>query len=226
MRRYMDAWSSEHFVKDSDLRWSAWIQGYFTISEPSDPSSERIWGRNFQELYTRDITLLALGDVKGMVGLDVAGGAGDYSLVLASLGARMACQDLSAGSIEAGRERASKAGLEIDYRIGDAESLQFGDEEFDFVLTTDFFEHISIEQKRKVLSEISRVLKPGGTLVVKTPNLTYLRLTVVLKRIMALVRLRSPRIHARQETCTLPAHWVRVILSAKICKTRVIRRLP
>jgi SAM-dependent methyltransferase len=193
--RYKDAWSSEQFAKESELHWSAWIEGYFTVGEVPGAPSEKLWGRNFQELYTRDVTLLALGDVQGKNGLDVACGAGDYGVVLVSLGAKMACQDLSAGSIRGGRELASKAGVQIDFRTGNAESLQFDDREFDFVLTTDFFEHITIEQKRKVLSEISRVLKPGGVLVIKTPNLTYLRLVVTLKRIVALVRLRSPRIH-------------------------------
>ena len=195
MGRYVSAWSSEEFSAESDLHWSAWIQGYFKYGSSHASDSEQVWRRNFQELYTRDVTLMALGDVNGRTGLDVAGGAGDYGIVLSLLGADMACQDLSEASIEVGRDRASRAGVEIDFHTGDAQTLQFGDRTFDFVITTDFFEHITLEQKRSVLSEIGRVLKPGGTLVIKTPNLTYLQGAVALKRAAAVVRFRSPRIH-------------------------------
>ena len=104
----------------------------------------------------------------------------------------MSCQDLSDSAISEGQLNTEKAGVEIDFRIGDAQRLQFDDGTFDFCLTTDFFEHITIEEKRAVIGEISRVLKPGGTLVIKTPNLSYLTWVVRMKRVLAIARFRSP----------------------------------
>ena len=189
-----DGWDTRSLVSEDRLHWSAWIQGYFKFDTGSDDPAKRIWFRNFQELYTRDVTVLALGDVNGKRGLDVAGGAGDYSIVLSILGAEMSCQDLSEESISRGRFNAGNAAVEIDFQQGDAQLLQFDDEVFDFCISTDFFEHITIDEKRAVIAEIGRVLKPGGVLTIKTPNLSYLTWVVRIKRVLALVHLRSPRI--------------------------------
>ncbi len=107
----------------------------------SDDPAKRIWVRNYQELYTRDATVMALGDIAVRKGLDVAGGAGDYGIILSLLGAEMSCQDLSEEVISSGRLNAEKAGVEIDFRPGDAQLLRFDDGAFDFCISTDFFEH-------------------------------------------------------------------------------------
>ena len=76
--------------------------------------------------------------------------------------------------------------------LGDAVKLDFPDNFFDAVFSADFFEHISLEVKVKVISEVYRVLKPGGTFVIKTPNLSYLKIVIYLKRILSLIKLKSP----------------------------------
>ncbi len=90
-------------MSEDRLHWSAWIQGYFQLDMSSDDPAKRIWVRNYQELYTRDATVMALGDITGRKGLDVAGGAGDYGIILSLLGAEMSCQDLSEEVISSGR---------------------------------------------------------------------------------------------------------------------------
>ena len=47
-----------------------------------------------------------------------------------------------------------------------------------------------IKTKQKVISEIYRVLKPGGHLVIKTPNLQYLKLIINIKRFVNIFRFR------------------------------------
>ena len=47
--------------------------------------------------------------------------------------------------------------------------------------------------KVRVLREMARVLKPGGAAVMRTPNLAYLRLSLLYKRLRAVLRLRDPR---------------------------------
>lgn len=55
-----------------------------------------------------------------------------------------------------------------DLRIGDATSMDFEDQTFDFVYSYHSLEHI--ENPPKALSEIDRVLKKGGGYWVGTPN--------------------------------------------------------
>jgi 2-polyprenyl-3-methyl-5-hydroxy-6-metoxy-1,4-benzoquinol methylase len=78
----------------------------------------------------------------------------------------------------------SAVGADVDAdaaaRLGDAfaqvnldESLPWPDNRFDAVFSTEGIEHL--ENQFAFLREICRVLKPGGTLVLTTPNITALR---------------------------------------------------
>jgi len=98
-------------------------------------------------------------------------------------------------SIETCKKRLDEEKIIGDLKVGDATILQFSDESFDCVFSADFFEHISYEQKQAIISEAYRVLKPGGILTIKTPNLSYLRLSIILKRFTRLCRFKSPFIY-------------------------------
>lgn len=54
------------------------------------------------------------------------------------------------------------------FRCTAAENLPFPDESFDKIVCLDVFEHV--DDEKKVVSEIFRVLKPGGTLVLSVPH--------------------------------------------------------
>lgn len=56
---------------------------------------------------------------------------------------------------------------------GDAESLPYDDDSFDFVFMTEALEHM-LDYDR-ALSEAHRVLKPGGIFIVTVPNRDWLR---------------------------------------------------
>lgn len=53
---------------------------------------------------------------------------------------------------------------------GDCEHLKFHDSEFDVVLLLDVFEHLHSDSIVRSLSEINRVLAPGGKLIIVTPS--------------------------------------------------------
>lgn len=55
--------------------------------------------------------------------------------------------------------------------VCDVGSIPVGDEEFDLVLAQDVLEHIAPSRTREVLREWRRVLKPGGGLEIRIPNL-------------------------------------------------------
>jgi demethylmenaquinone methyltransferase/2-methoxy-6-polyprenyl-1,4-benzoquinol methylase len=92
--------------------------------------------------------------------LDVAAGTGSSSAALARTGATVVALDFSAGMIEEGRRRHRK----IEFVEADAERLPFGDDEFDAVTIS--FGLRNIEHPKVALTEMYRVLKPGGRLVI------------------------------------------------------------
>ncbi len=74
--------------------------------------------------------------------------------------------DISDGMLDVGRKKVEKAGLDniIELLNGDSETINFEDNSFDAVTVA--FGVRNFQHLEKGLSEIKRVLKPGGKLVV------------------------------------------------------------
>jgi len=74
----------------------------------------------------------------------------------------------------------------ISFQCMDASTLKFDNEEFDCVCFLEVIEHVT--RPWDVLKEINRIIKPGGSLILSTNNVFYLRfffrqiLTDFLKR--------------------------------------------
>ena len=60
------------------------------------------------------------------------------------------------------------AGAEADIKEGDALALPFADEEFDRVIAAEVLEHIPADTA--AITELARVLRPGGTIAVSVPR--------------------------------------------------------
>lgn len=178
--------SLEELRDDPDM----WFRGYFQAAAKGWDG--KTWNRDFGELQRRDIAILALGDVRGKRILDVACGSGLYMVVLAKMGAVVSGQDLSEKAVAEARATLTRHALQGCLQVGTATRLLFEERSFDAVISGDFMEHIDWDEKRAFVAEVFRVLEPGGTFVVKTPNLTYLRASVVLKRLIAVLSGRSP----------------------------------
>ena len=58
--------------------------------------------------------------------------------------------------------------LDALYSQGNAYNLPFADETFDHVICSEVLEHI--DDYQGVLNEISRIIKPGGTLIISVPR--------------------------------------------------------
>lgn len=186
-------WYSCEVKNRDELNKYSWAQGFFHASHENWDG--KTWTRNFHELRCRDLALFTLGDINGKNVLDVGCGQGEYLITMAKMGALVSGQDLSADAMKACGEKLVEEGFSGNLKTGDATILQFPDESFDCVFSSDFFEHISLEQKRKVIAEVFRVLKPGGVFTIKTPNLTYLRIAINVKRIFNILRLKSPFVY-------------------------------
>jgi len=103
-----------------------------------------------------------IGERAGGRVLEVAIGTG-RSLPFYADGLEVTGVDLTPEMLELARRRTRKLGLEVDLQLGDAESLPFGDAEFDTVVCE--LGLCSIPRPRVAIAEMKRVLKPGGTLL-------------------------------------------------------------
>jgi len=100
--------------------------------------------------------------------LDVATGTGDVAIMSAGIlhPEKIIGIDISDGMLEVGRKKIEKAGLQqiIELLNGDSETINFDEHSFDAVTVA--FGVRNFQNLEKGLSEIRRVLKPGGKLVV------------------------------------------------------------
>lgn len=93
--------------------------------------------------------------------LEVAPGPGYFAIELAKLGPyQITGLDISETFVQIARANAATAGLHIDFRRGDASSMPFRDETFDFLLCRAAFKNFT--DPSGALDEMHRVLKPGG----------------------------------------------------------------
>ncbi|MEO8501013.1 MAG: class I SAM-dependent methyltransferase [Vicinamibacteria bacterium] len=107
--------------------------------------------------------LSVLGPVQGKRGLDLGSDNGVVSLLLRQQGGSWASGDLTPETVEAIRSL-----VETDVHLVTEEALPFPDAAFDVVVVADMIEHVANEAA--FVAELSRVLKPGGRLIVNTPH--------------------------------------------------------
>jgi len=120
------------------------------------------WRHFFEPVHRR--VMAEIGDVAGRDILDLGCGTGDLLRRFAAAGAgRLAGIDPSEGMLAVARELSS-AQADIDFLCAPAESLPFGEGEFDIVTSCIAFHHFP--EPREALAEAARVLRPSGRLYI------------------------------------------------------------
>ncbi len=108
--------------------------------------------------------------------LDMGCGAGRHAFEMYRRGADVIAFDQDADELSGVRdlfaameaEGEVPAGAEADTWEGDALALPFADGEFDRIVAAEVLEHIPADLQ--AIAELSRVLRPGGTLAVTVPR--------------------------------------------------------
>jgi SAM-dependent methyltransferase len=100
--------------------------------------------------------------------LDAGCGPGVTSLTLARRGYRVTAIDTDPAKIETLRVLARSHGQELAARVATVCDLPFGDSSFDKVVCSEVLEHV--EDDRRAVAELARVLRPEGILVITVPS--------------------------------------------------------
>ena len=119
------------------------------------------------DILWRKKAISLLRDLQPKIILDVATGTGDFSIEALSLKPeKIIGVDISEGMLEVGRRKMRKKKIDsiIELRLGDSENLPFTDNFFDAVIVA--FGVRNFEDMKGGLTEMLRVVKPGGKVIV------------------------------------------------------------
>jgi ArsR family transcriptional regulator len=117
-------------------------------------------GRTWEATAVGMLGLIHLGDV-----LDAGSGDGAIAALLAPRSRHVTCLDVSPKVLQACRKRLQGL-VNVDFVLGDVQSLRFADASFDQVLLLNILTYAA--EPARVMAEAARVLRPGGDLVVTT----------------------------------------------------------
>ena len=110
--------------------------------------------------------LLGGRTLTGLTVLDAGCGTGPFTLAARSRGARVTSVDIGIELLRRARDKGAERPV-----AGDAAALPFADASFDLVISSECIEHTA--QPDRTVTDLLRVLRPGGTLVLTCPNRTW-----------------------------------------------------
>ncbi len=130
--------------------WNASAEAWIRFVDAGDPN----------RTHLLDPVMLKLcGEVKDLRVLDVGCGEGRFCRMLAQRGAQVTGLEPTSRLLEEARKRHPEG----RYEPGDAAKLPYGDSSFDLVVS--YVALVDIADYRTAIREKSRVLKPGGRVV-------------------------------------------------------------
>ena len=125
--------------------------------------------------------------------LDLGCAGGFMAEALARRGAHVTGIDPAADAVSAAIAHAKRAGLDISYSVGNGEALPYPDTAFDAVICVDVLEHVS--DLSAVLTQVARVLRPGGVFLFDTINRNPLARFVTVALAERVLKLLPPGTH-------------------------------
>lgn len=127
---------------------------------------DRAYFRVHRERYEHDLTVVARHSEHHRI-LEIGAFPFHVTAALALAGRRVTAIDLEP---ERGRALIERLGLDVRRCDIERKPLPFKDSAFDLVLMCETLEHLRVDPQF-ALSEVNRVLRPGGVVLLTTPNL-------------------------------------------------------
>lgn len=147
-------------IKDNNIAHHRRITEEFTRQADSMPTASVFTDRNVV-----DRIKAAARVADKMRVLDVGCGPGIMTAALAYDAKEIVAFDITPEMISRARQRCETEGLtNVQFQVGQAEKLPFEDASFNVIVTRLTFHHFS--DPAIVLSEMKRVIKPGGTIII------------------------------------------------------------
>jgi ubiquinone/menaquinone biosynthesis C-methylase UbiE len=138
------AWSEDPLTARARRVWTS--GDFLPIARSFAPGAEEFIAR--------------LGIRPGERVLDVATGTGNLAIPAARAGARVTGVDIAPNLIAEAQLEARTAGVNVNFEVGDAESLPYLDSQFD--TTVSMFGAMFAYRPAKAAAELLRVTRPGG----------------------------------------------------------------
>ena len=143
--------ATSDYTAESRDRWQRMAAAW-------ERQNDRQWATS--EVVSRDL-VERLAPEPGDVVLELAGGIGQTSLLLAARGAHVISTDFAPAMVEAARRLAERSGTEgVEHRVIDAENIDLADASVDGVACR--WGLMLFGDPHRALTEIMRVLRPGG----------------------------------------------------------------
>lgn len=139
-------------------------------------------------MHAKYVRALRLADPRpGQSVLDIGCGRGELVYYCAKRGARAFGIDYSAAAIDIARQTLQRlpSTAQAGADLGDVVTYPFK-EQFDAIFMIDIVEHMYDWQLTEAFARIHKILKPGGRLIITTPNDYFERILLPAKRIFNL----------------------------------------
>jgi 2-polyprenyl-6-hydroxyphenyl methylase/3-demethylubiquinone-9 3-methyltransferase len=180
--------------------------------------------------YVRDAAIAHFGGdarsrrpLAGLAALDIGCGAGLMCEPLARMGAATTGIDAAPENIAAAAEHAGAGGLSIDYRAVSVEALAAeaatGGPRFDLVTCLEVVEHVA--DRHSFFASLVALVKPGGMVIMSTPNRTATSWAVLIAGAEMLTRQIPRGAHDWQRFMT-PAELTDALADAGLKVTETI----
>lgn len=127
--------------------------------------------RHTTETRARAVIDAIPAKLENLKALEVGGGWGYFSLLLASYGATVTASDIFTEDLSFGAKlrQTNRFNGGVDFCAADALTLPFRDASFDATISMEMIEHIR-DAPERVWMEFARVTRADGFVIVSTPN--------------------------------------------------------
>ena len=143
---------ASRFKRKAHRQFSAWAETY-----------DGHWLNYFLFEPSHALLLKELREVAPGRALDIGCGTGEFVARLAARGWEVFALDLCEPMVRQARAKAASVGGTVSVTVGDSEHLPFATGSLDVVTCANSFHHYP--HQTKVVSEMYRVLRPGGRLL-------------------------------------------------------------